>query len=91
MSSSVRFATSSTLSTIRPICTAAALARRTWTTTMQVRSAKSAFRPNFTRKSTIGITRPRRLITPFTKAGICGTGVIFCMRMISRTFRTAMP
>jgi len=52
---------------------------------------KSAFRPNFTRRSTTGMTRPRRLITPFTNSGICGTGVIFCMRMISRTLRTAMP
>src|SRR4051812_2771198 len=58
---------------------------------MQVRSANSAFSPNFTRKSTTGMTRPRRLITPFTKDGTWGTGVIFCIRMISLTFSTAIP
>src|SRR5688572_3967231 len=38
----------------------------------------------------IGITRPRRLITPFTNAGSCGTGVTFCILIISRTFSTPM-
>src|SRR5882724_7423474 len=58
---------------------------------MQVRSAKAALRPNLTRRSITGMTRPRRLMTPRTNSGICGTGVIFCIRMISRTFSTATP
>jgi len=38
-------------------------------TTIEVRSANLAPRPNFTCRSTTGIMRPRKLITPLTKAG----------------------
>ena len=34
---------------------------------------------------------PRRLMTPLIWVGVCGTAVISCSPMISRTFRTRMP
>ena len=37
------------------------------------------------------IIEPGDALVRVTKAGICGTGVIFCMRMISRTLSTPMP
>ncbi len=34
---------------------------------------------------------PRRFTTPRMYSGIWGTGVMSCIRMISRILRTAMP
>jgi hypothetical protein len=39
----------------------------------------------------MGITFPRRLMTPRRKMGVRGTGVIAIMPMISRTFMIPMP
>ena len=48
-------------------------------------------RPSFRLRSTTGMMRPRRLITPLTKPGARGTGVISLTRMISCTRRTSTP
>ena len=59
---------------------------------MQLRSLSAAIgRQNLERRSTSGITLPRRLITPFTCSGMLATGVIGQRRMISRTFSTGIP
>jgi hypothetical protein len=47
--------------------------------------------PKRSRRSTTGITLPRRLMTPRMKAGVRGTRVIGCMPMISCTFRISTP
>jgi len=47
--------------------------------------------PNRARRSTTGMIRPRRLITPFTKLGARGTGVIGWCRMISKTPAMSRP
>src|ERR1017187_10554293 len=69
MSVAARVSTSATPSTTMPVETG--LFRRiTWTTMIQVRSVYSrSGRPNLRRRSTTGMTLPRRLITPFTWAG----------------------
>ena len=46
---------------------------------------------NLARRSITGITLPRRLMTPLTWAGTCGTGVMSITLMISRTLRTGRP
>jgi len=73
------------------ICTFWSEGSFTWTTTMQVRSANSALRSNFTRRSTTGMTRPRRLITPFTKTGHLRHGCDFLHADDFATLRTAIP
>src|SRR5947207_7732346 len=80
--------TSDTESTITPIMTT--LFRTvTSTTMMQVRSEYAlAGSPNFMRISTMGTTFPRRLITPLTYSGNCGTLVMSMTLMISRTLST---
>ena len=62
------------------------------TTMMQVRSVYAvASNPKRSRRSMTGMTLPRRLMTPLTKSGVWGTGVIDIMPMISRTLRMPMP
>src|ERR1035441_6928708 len=91
MSEAARVSTSTTPSTTMPI-EMGPFRRFTWTTIMQVRSVCSCSgRPNLRRRSTTGMTLPRRLITPFTWAGVCGKEVMSCTPMISRTCRTRMP
>ncbi len=50
-----------------------------------------AARPKRRRRSTIGMTLPRRLMTPSTNSGERGTLVISMIRMISCTFRIFTP
>src|SRR5215471_4538019 len=88
MSSPETFSTSDTESTTTPIMPRCV----TSTTMMQVWSVFSrASNPNFSRRSITGITRPRRLMTPRTWLGICGTCVMSIALMISRTFSTGRP
>src|SRR5688572_12506455 len=47
--------------------------------------------PNLRRRSTTGITRPRRFITPRTYSGVRGTGVMSISAMISRTRTSSTP
>lgn len=47
--------------------------------------------PNLLRRSVMGMTLPRRLMTPRTNSGMRGTRVIGCMPMISLTFRISRP
>ncbi|MNW05012.1 hypothetical protein D3C71_2011950 [compost metagenome] len=71
---------SETRSTTRPItmlCTSA--------TTMALRSlAVVDFMPSLWARSMIGITVPRRFITPMTSGGECGMGVEGAQPRISR-------
>ena len=90
MSDAARFSTSDTVSTTMPIMTVP-LSRATWTTMMQVRWVYAiSGSPNLRRRSMTGITLPRRLMTPLTYSGVCGTAVISWIPMISRTLRTLM-
>ncbi|OPZ20105.1 MAG: hypothetical protein BWZ10_00753 [candidate division BRC1 bacterium ADurb.BinA364] len=89
--SSSMSSTSDTSSTMIPMVTLAP-PRITWTTMMQVLSVSSwESMPNFKRRSTTGMTLPRRLITPRMKAGVRGTRVTFIMPMISWTLRISSP
>ena len=75
-----------------PMCFTSPPAIAICTTTMQVLSVISVSgSPSLARRSITGITFPRRLITPFTYGGICGTIVMWSIVMISRTFRTGIP
>jgi hypothetical protein len=63
-----------------------------WTTMITVWSVGShAGIANFSRRSTTGITLPRRLITPRTNSRVRGTRVISMRPMISLTFRISSP
>jgi len=78
--------TSETASTIRPTLWASACA-----TTMRVsRVSAAGGRPQRWRRSSIGTTALRRLITPTMCSGAWGTTVIGCGRMISRTAAMSM-
>src|SRR5579862_1201196 len=46
--------------------------------------------PNFTARSTTGVTLPRRLVTPLIHAGVLGTVVTVSYSMISRTLTMLM-
>ena len=48
-------------------------------------------RPKRVRRSTTGMTSPRRLITPSTKEGARGTGVMRPTRITSRTSSSLSP
>jgi len=62
------------------------------TTMMTVWSVAShAGMANFRRRSTTGMTLPRRLMTPRTKSRVRGTRVISMSPMISRTLRISRP
>src|ERR1019366_1447009 len=79
--------TSDTRSTITPVC-----APCTCTTMMQFSAdAAASSMPNLARRSTIGITLPRRLMTPRTNEGVRGTRVMGITPMISWTFRISSP
>src|SRR6202142_1974134 len=85
MSAAARLSTSATPSTTMPINIGPA-SPCTWTTMMQVRWVYSCSgRPNFSRRSTTGITFPRRLMTPLTWAGVWGTAVPNSSRPSSKT------
>jgi hypothetical protein len=91
MSAPLTLTTSDTVSTTTPICTGPT-AVFTSTTMMQVRSPYSmGGRPNLRRRSTTGITRPRRFMTPLKKDGAWGMAVMSSMPMISRTLRISRP
>ncbi len=62
------------------------------TTIIHVRSVyPTSSIPNLSRRLTTGITFPLRLITPFTYAGILGTGVIGIIPIISLILRIPIP
>jgi len=91
MSASRILSTSETESTTIPIMTEPP-EPATSTTMMQVRSVyAAASRLNRRRRSTTGMTFPRRLMTPLTNSGVWGTGVMFIIPMISLTFRIPIP
>ncbi len=75
----------STASTRMPTCT-------NWSfKTIVVWPFSSGIWPSISRKSIIGIMRPRRLITPLTCAGSMGTSVTFASVMISITKSVFTP